>query len=359
MNNKGTHNTLSPQKNTMSLWERYLSLWVALAMILGVVLSQLTPAIPAFLGQFEYYNVSIPTAILIWLMIFPMMLKIDFGSIVNATKKPKGLILTTTINWLVKPFTMFAISALFFLVFYRPFLSPELAREYIAGAVLLGAAPCTAMVFVWSELTNGDPAYTLLQVSVNDIIVLFLYAPIVAFLLGIGNVAVPMGTLFLSIVVFIVIPLALGIIVRKYIVKQQGKDYFEKVFVNKFDKTTRFGLLLTLVIIFSFQGNQILSNPLHILLIAIPLIIQNLAIFILGYGGAKACKLPFSIAAPAAMVGTSNFFELAVAVSIALFGLNSGATLATVVGVLIEVPTMLLLVKFANNTQHWFEGYEY
>lgn len=351
--------TVSQKNSGMGLWERYLSLWVALAMIIGVLLSQVLPAIPEFLSQFEYYNVSIPTAILIWLMIFPMMLKIDFSSIVNATKKPKGLILTTTINWLIKPFTMFAISAFFFLVVFKPFLGPELAREYIAGAVLLGAAPCTAMVFVWSELTKGDPAYTLLQVSINDIIVLFLYAPIVAFLLGVGNVSVPMGTLFLSIFVFIVIPLALGIIVRKYVVKQKGDDYFEKDFVNKFDGTTRIGLLLTLTIIFSFQGNQILNNPFHILLIAIPLIIQNVAVFFLGYGGAKACKLPFSIAAPAAMVGTSNFFELAVAVSIALFGLNSGATLATVVGVLIEVPTMLLLVKFANRTQHWFDGYEY
>lgn len=351
--------TVSQKNSGMGLWERYLSLWVALAMITGVLLSQVLPAIPEFLSQFEYYNVSIPTAILIWLMIFPMMLKIDFSSIVNATKKTKGLILTTTINWLIKPFTMFAISAFFFLVVFKPFLGPELAREYIAGAVLLGAAPCTAMVFVWSELTKGDPAYTLLQVSINDIIILFLYAPIVAFLLGVGNVSVPMGTLFLSIFVFIVIPLALGIIVRKYVVKQKGTDYFEKDFIDKFDGTTRIGLLLTLIIIFSFQGNQILNNPLHILLIAIPLIIQNLVIFFLGYGGAKACKLPFSIAAPAAMVGTSNFFELAVAVSIALFGLNSGATLATVVGVLIEVPTMLLLVRFANKTQHWFDDYEY
>lgn len=351
--------TVSQKNSGMGLWERYLSLWVALAMITGVLLSQVLPAIPEFLSQFEYYNVSIPTAILIWLMIFPMMLKIDFSSIVNATKKTKGLILTTTINWLIKPFTMFAISAFFFLVVFKPFLGPELAREYIAGAVLLGAAPCTAMVFVWSELTKGDPAYTLLQVSINDIIVLFLYAPIVAFLLGVGNVSVPMGTLFLSIFVFIVIPLALGIIVRKYVVKQKGTDYFEKDFIDKFDGTTRIGLLLTLIIIFSFQGNQILNNPLHILLIAIPLIIQNLVIFFLGYGGAKACRLPFSIAAPAAMVGTSNFFELAVAVSIALFGLNSGATLATVVGVLIEVPTMLLLVRFANKTQHWFDDYEY
>lgn len=359
MNKSTGQETTVQEKKGMGLWERYLSLWVALAMIIGVLLSQFLPAIPSFLSQFEYYNVSIPTAILIWLMIFPMMLKIDFGSLVNATKKPKGLVLTTTINWLIKPFTMFAISAFFFLVVFKPFLSPDLAREYIAGAVLLGAAPCTAMVFVWSELTKGDPAYTLLQVSINDIIVLFLYAPIVALLLGVGNVSVPMGTLFLSIFVFIVIPLVLGIVVRKYVVNKKGKEYFESDFVNKFDGTTRIGLLLTLIIIFSFQGDKILSNPFHILLIAIPLIVQNIAIFFLGYGGAKACKLPFSIAAPAAMVGTSNFFELAVAVSISLFGLNSGATLATVVGVLVEVPVMLLLVKFSNKTKHWFDGYAY
>lgn len=359
MREKESQEKVSQKSSGIGLWERYLSLWVALSMIIGVLLGQLTPAVPKFLSQFEYYNVSIPTAILIWLMIFPMMLKIDFGSIVNATKKPKGLILTTTINWLIKPFSMYTISAFFFLVVFKPFLSPDLAREYIAGAILLGAAPCTAMVFVWSELTKGDPAYTLLQVSINDIIVLFLYAPIVALLLGIGNVSVPINTLLLSIFVFIVIPLALGIIVRKYVVKQKGSNYFEKDFVNKFDGTTRIGLLLTLIIIFSFQGERILSNPFHILLIAIPLIIQNVVIFFLGYGGAKACKLPFSIAAPAAMVGTSNFFELAVAVSISLFGLNSGATLATVVGVLVEVPIMLLLVRIANRTKHWFKGYEY
>lgn len=349
----------SSRNNGISLWERYLSVWVGISMILGVLLGQYLPVVPNFLSQFEYYNVSIPTAILIWLMIFPMMLKIDFSSIVNATKKPKGLILTTTINWLIKPFTMFAISAFFFLVVFEPFLSPDLAREYIAGAILLGAAPCTAMVFVWSTLTKGDPAYTLLQVSINDIIVLFLYAPIVALLLGIGNVTVPINTLLLSIIVFIVIPLALGILVRKYVVKQKGTTYFEKQFVNKFDGTTKIGLLVTLIIIFSFQGERILNNPFHILLIAIPLIIQNIAIFFVGYGGAKACKLPFSIAAPAAMVGTSNFFELAVAVAISLFGLNSGATLATVVGVLVEVPIMLLLVRFSNQTKHWFDGYDY
>ena len=349
----------SSRNNGISLWERYLSVWVGISMVLGVLLGQYLPVVPKFLSQFEYYNVSIPTAILIWLMIFPMMLKIDFSSIINATKKPKGLILTTIINWLIKPFTMFAISAFFFLVVFEPFLSPHLAREYIAGAILLGAAPCTAMVFVWSTLTKGDPAYTLLQVSINDIIVLFLYAPIVALLLGIGNVTVPINTLLLSIIVFIVIPLALGILVRKYVVKQKGTTFFEKKFVNKFDGTTKIGLLVTLIIIFSFQGERILNNPFHILLIAIPLIIQNIAIFFVGYGGAKACKLPFSIAAPAAMVGTSNFFELAVAVAISLFGLNSGATLATVVGVLVEVPIMLLLVRFSNQTKHWFDGYDY
>lgn len=359
MKKNAKQKTAEIEKKGMGLWERYLSLWVALAMIAGVLLGQFVPAVPDVLSRFEYYNVSIPTAILIWLMIFPMMMKIDFSSILHASKKPKGLFLTITINWLIKPFTMFAIATFFFLVVFRPFLGPELAREYIAGAVLLGAAPCTAMVFVWSHLTDGDPAYTLLQVSINDIIVLFLYAPIVALLLGIGNVSVPINTLLLSVFVFIVIPLILGIITRKIVVKQKGMDYFENIFIKKFDSVTIIGLILTLVIIFSFQGERILSNPFHILLIAVPLIIQNIAIFFLGYGGAKACKLPFSIAAPAAMVGTSNFFELAVAVSISIFGLNSGATLATVVGVLVEVPVMLLLVKVANKTKHWFDGYDY
>lgn len=352
-------NEKNTKKNDMGLWERYLTLWVALCMVAGVLIGKFLPAIPETLSQFEYYNVSVPTAILIWLMIFPMMLKIDFSSVLNATKKPKGLFLTTTINWLIKPFTMFLIASVFFLFVFRGFISEPLAREYIAGAVLLGAAPCTAMVFVWSHLTKGDAAYTLVQVSINDILILVLFAPIVAFLLGVGNIAVPMNTLLLSTLLFVVVPLLLGVLTRMYVVKKKSFEYFESTFIKKFDGVTIVGLLLTLIIIFSFQGERILSNPFHILLIAIPLIIQNLLIFFVSYGGAKACKLPYSIAAPAAMIGTSNFFELSVAVSISLFGLNSGATLVTVVGVLVEVPVMLLLVKIANRTQHWFDGYEY
>ncbi|WP_027108294.1 ACR3 family arsenite efflux transporter [Lacticigenium naphthae] len=346
-------------KSGMSLWERYLTVWVALGMLVGVGIGQFFPTVPDFLSRFEYYSVSVPTAILIWLMIFPMMLKIDFTSIVDATKKPKGLILTTTVNWLIKPFTMFFIASFFFLIVFKGLIETTLAREYIAGAVLLGAAPCTAMVFVWSHLTNGDPAYTLVQVSINDIIILFLFTPIVALLLGIGNVSVPMGTLILSTVLFIVVPLVLSFLVRKLIVQSKGMDYFENTFIKKFDKITIAGLLLTLVMIFSFQGERILANPLHILLIAVPLIIQTFFIFIISYTGAKACKLPYSIAAPAAMIGASNFFELSVAVSISVFGLNSGATLATVVGVLVEVPVMLTLVKIANKTKHWFKDYSY
>ena len=353
--NKEVENT----KSSMSLWERYLTVWVALCMFVGVLIGRFLPTVPETLSKFEYFNVSVPTAVLIWLMIFPMMLKIDFTSILNATKKPKGLFLTTTVNWLIKPFTMFAIASFFFLVVFNNFIGHELAREYIAGAVLLGAAPCTAMVFVWSHLTKGDAAYTLVQVSVNDILILVLFAPIVAFLLGIGNVDVPMDTLFFSTLLFVVVPLALGFITRNVVVKKKGIEYFEHIFLKKFDGVTIVGLLLTLIIIFSFQGERILNNPFHILLIAVPLIIQNLFIFFISYGGAKACRLPFSIAAPAAMIGTSNFFELSVAVSISLFGLDSGATLVTVVGVLVEVPVMLLLVKIANSTQHWFKGYEY
>lgn len=352
-------NEKNTEKNDMGLWERYLTLWVALCMVAGVLIGKFLPAIPETLSQFEYYNVSVPTAILIWLMIFPMMLKIDFSSVLNATKKPKGLFLTTTVNWLIKPFTMFFIASVFFLLVFRGFINEPLAREYIAGAVLLGAAPCTAMVFVWSHMTKGDAAYTLVQVSINDILILVLFAPIVAFLLGVGNIVVPMNTLLLSTLLFVVVPLLLGVLTRTYVVKKKGSEYFENTFIKKFDGVTIVGLLLTLIIIFSFQGERILSNPFHILLIAIPLILQNLLIFFVSYGGAKACKLPYSIAAPAAMIGTSNFFELSVAVSISLFGLNSGATLVTVVGVLVEVPVMLLLVKIANRTKHWFEGYEY
>ncbi|WP_080145877.1 ACR3 family arsenite efflux transporter [Marinilactibacillus piezotolerans] len=344
------------QSSVISIFERYLTVWVLLCMAAGILIGEFVPWIPELLSRFEYYQVSVPTAVLIWIMIFPMMLKIDFTSILNATKKPKGLFLTTTINWAVKPFTMFLIASFFFLIIFNGLIENELAREYIAGAVLLGAAPCTAMVFVWSKLTNGDPAYTLVQVSVNDIIILVLFAPIVALLLGVGNIVVPWNTLILSTVLFVVVPLALGIVVRKWVINQKGSRYFENVFIEKFDRVTMIGLLMTLVTIFSFQGERIVQNPFHILLISVPLIIQTILIFSITYFGAYACKLPYNIAAPSAMIGASNFFELSVALSISLFGLNSGATLATVVGVLVEVPVMLFLVKIANRTQSWFSS---
>ncbi|GIM27577.1 arsenical-resistance protein [Clostridium polyendosporum] len=339
----------------LGIFERYLTLWVAACIIVGILIGQVLPAIPSTLSKFEYYNVSIPVAILIWLMIYPMMLKIDFTSIVNATKKPKGLIVTCTTNWLIKPFTMYAIAAFFFFVVFKGFIAPDLAKEYVAGAVLLGAAPCTAMVFVWSYLTKGDSAYTLVQVAVNDLIILVAFAPIVAFLLGVGDVSIPMNTLILSTVLFVVIPLTLGYSTRTLVIKNKGIEYFENTFLKKFDNITIIGLLLTLVIIFSFQGDTILNNPLHILLIAIPLTLQTFLIFGVAYGWAKLWKLPHNIAAPAGMIGASNFFELSVAVAISLFGLQSGAALATVVGVLVEVPVMLTLVKIANKTKGWFE----
>ncbi|KPU45870.1 sodium bile acid symporter family protein [Oxobacter pfennigii] len=340
----------------IGFFERYLTLWVALCIVAGIAVGQFLPVIPQVLNKFEYYNVSIPVAILIWLMIYPMMLKIDFTSIVNATKKPKGLVVTCVTNWLIKPFTMYLIAAFFLKIVFRPFIEADLATEYLAGVVLLGAAPCTAMVFVWSHLTKGDPAYTLVQVAVNDLIILFAFTPIVAFLLGVSDVSVPYGTLILSTVLFVVIPLAAGYITRSNVIKNKGIEYFNNVFLKKFDNITIMGLLLTLVIIFSFQGEIILNNPLHIFLIAVPLTIQTFLIFSIAYGWAKLWKLNHGIAAPAGMIGASNFFELAVAVAIASFGLQSGAALATVVGVLTEVPIMLTLVKIANNTRHWFNN---
>ncbi|MCM8711957.1 ACR3 family arsenite efflux transporter [Clostridium sp. SYSU_GA19001] len=338
----------------LGVFERYLTIWVALCIVAGILIGQFIPVIPQTLNKFEYYNVSIPVAVLIWLMIYPMMLKIDFLSIVRATKKPKGLVVTCTTNWLIKPFTMYLIAAFFFNIVFKAFIPESLAKDYLAGAVLLGAAPCTAMVFVWSYLTKGDAAYTLVQVAVNDLIILIAFTPIVAFLLGVSDVPLSYGTLILSTILFVVIPLASGFITRNVVVKKRGLDYFNNVFLKKFDNITIIGLLLTLVIIFSFQGDIILNNPLHILLIAIPLIIQTFFIFFFAYGWARAWKLSHSIAAPAGMIGASNFFELAVAVAIALFGLKSGAALATVVGVLVEVPVMLTLVKIANSTRNWF-----
>lgn len=343
------------EKNSgMGLFEKYLTVWVILCMALGILIGKYAPAIPAFLNKFEYANVSIPIAILIWLMIYPMMMKVDFNSIKNVGKNPKGLFVTWIVNWLIKPFTMFLIASLFFYVIFKQLIPAGLAKDYLAGAVLLGAAPCTAMVFVWSYLTNGNPAYTVVQVATNDLIILIAFAPIVKFLLGVSQVAVPWNTLILSVVLFVVIPLAGGIITRMLVTKNKGKEYFENKFIPKFNNTTIIGLLLTLVIIFSFQGNVILENPLHIVLIAIPLILQTFLIFFVAYLACRLLKLPHNISAPAGMIGASNFFELAVAVAIAIFGTTSPVALATIVGVLVEVPVMLILVRIANKTQGLF-----
>ncbi len=340
----------------ISFFEKYLSIWVILCMGIGILIGVFLPQVPEVLSRFEYASVSIPVAILIWLMIYPMMLKVDFVSVKKVGENPKGLILTWITNWLIKPFTMFGFAMLFFFVIYKNLVSPELASEYLAGAVLLGAAPCTAMVFVWSHLTRGNPAYTLIQVATNDLIILVAFVPIVAFLLGIGDVKVPWDTLFLSVILFVVIPLFFGWLSRVLITKHKSKEYFEKTYIPKFGNVTIIGLLLTLIIIFSFQGQRIISNPVNIVLIAIPLIIQTFVIFFIAYIGAKLLKLPHDVAAPAGMIGASNFFELAVAVAISLFGLESGATLATVVGVLVEVPVMLTLVKIANSSKKWFKS---
>ncbi|WP_289755788.1 ACR3 family arsenite efflux transporter [Muribaculum intestinale] len=343
-------------KRGIGFFERYLSVWVALCIIVGIAVGQLLPIIPETLGKWEYANVSIPIAVLIWLMIYPMMLKVDFQSVKNVGKRPKGILITCITNWLIKPFTMFGIAWLFFFVIFKSLIPTSLADQYLAGAVLLGAAPCTAMVFVWSYLSKGDAAYTLVQVAVNDLIILVAYVPIVGFLLGIGGIAIPWATLILSVVLFVVIPLIAGIVTRIFVVRRYGIDYFNNVFVNKFNKWTIVGLLLTLIILFSFQGKTILANPLHIVLIAVPLILQTFLIFFIAYGWSKAWKLPHNVAAPAGMIGASNFFELAVAVAISLFGIQSGAALATVVGVLVEVPVMLTLVKIANNTRKYFKN---
>lgn len=339
----------------ISVFQKYLTVWVVLCMAAGVLIGKFLPQIPAFLNQFEYAKVSIPIAILIWLMIYPMMMKVDFQSIKNVGKNPKGLFVTWITNWLIKPFTMYGIAAFFFFVLFKGFITPDLATEYLAGAVLLGAAPCTAMVFVWSTLTKGNPAYTVVQVATNDLIILVAFVPIVKFLLGVSNVVVPWDTLILSVVLFVVIPLVGGVLTRSIVVKNKGLDYFENTFLKKFDNVTIIGLLLTLILIFAFQGEVIVNNPLHIVLIAIPLTIQTFLIFFIAYLAAKVLKLPHDVAAPAGMIGASNFFELAVAVAIALFGTTSPAALATTVGVLTEVPVMLMLVKIANSTRKWFK----
>ena len=342
------------EKLQIGCFDKYLTVWVVLCMIAGVLIGRFLPGVPAFLGRFEYAKVSIPIAVLIWVMIWPMMMKVDFASIKHVGRNPKGLYVTWVTNWLIKPFTMFGIAAFFFYVVFKNLIPPELAKNYLAGAVLLGAAPCTAMVFVWSHLTRGNPAYTVVQVATNDLIILIAFVPIVALLLGVGGIQVPWDTLFLSVGLFVVIPLAGGMVTRAHVIKTKGLDYFNRTFIPKFSNVTIGGLLLTLVLIFSFQGDVILNNPLHIVLIAVPLILQTYLIFFIAYlAGRKLC-LPHDVAAPGGTIGASNFFELSVAVAISLFGASSPVVLATIVGVLVEVPVMLHLVKIANRTAHWF-----
>ncbi|MBS5788208.1 MAG: ACR3 family arsenite efflux transporter [Clostridioides difficile] len=338
----------------IGFFQKYLTIWVLICMPIGILIGKFIPSIPLFLNKFEYAQVSVPIAILIWLMIYPMMMKVDFKSIKNVGKRPKGLFVTWVTNWLIKPFTMYAIASFFFYIVFKNIIPTELAKDYLAGAVLLGAAPCTAMVFVWSHLTNGDPAYTVVQVATNDLIILIAFAPIVAFLLGVSDITVPINTLLLSVVLFVVIPLVGGILTRILVVNSKGEDYFNDVFIKKFDNVTTIGLLLTLILIFSFQGDVIVNNPLHIVLIAVPLTIQTFLIFAIAYTACKILNLPYNVAAPAGMIGASNFFELSVAVAISLFGASSPVALATIVGVLTEVPVMLFLVKIANSTQNWF-----
>lgn len=338
----------------MGTFERYLSLWVAIAIAAGVFLGHLSPALFAGIAAVEIAHVNLIVAVLIWVMIYPMMVQIDFTAIKDIGKRPQGLILTLVINWLIKPFTMAALGWLFFKVLFADWVGPQTAQEYIAGMILLGVAPCTAMVFVWSQLTKGDPNYTLVQVSVNDVIMIFAFAPISAFLLGVSDIHVPWMTLLISVALYVVLPLAAGVVTRSWLNKSSADGQQVQNFLRKFKPWSIVGLLATVVLLFGFQAQTILSQPLAIILIAIPLLIQTYGIFVISFAAARAIKLPYEVAAPACMIGTSNFFELAVAVAISLFGLHSGAALATVVGVLVEVPVMLSLVAFCNRTQHWF-----
>ena len=337
----------------MGLFERYLSVWVGLCIIAGVLLGNLFPGAFAVVAGLEYAHVNLVVAILIWVMIYPMMVQVDFSAIKDVGKRPRGLVLTLVVNWLIKPFTMAALGWLFFRVLFADLVDPQSANEYIAGMILLGVAPCTAMVFVWSQLTRGDPNYTLVQVSVNDIIMVFAFAPIAAFLLGVSDIQVPWQTLLLSVVLYVVLPLVAGALTRRRM--EAGGDGLRlERFVSQLKPWSVIGLLGTVVLVFGFQAETIIGQPLTIVLIAIPVLIQTYGIFVIAYGAAKAIRLPHNVAAPACLIGTSNFFELAVAVAISLFGLHSGAALATVVGVLVEVPVMLSLVAIANRTRHWF-----
>ncbi|SEA92246.1 ACR3 family arsenite efflux transporter [Rubrimonas cliftonensis] len=334
-------------------FERWLSLWVALAIAAGLILGALAPGLFAALAAFEVASVNLAVAVLIWAMVYPMMVAVDFAAIAEVGRKPKGVVVTLVVNWLVKPFTMAALGVLFFEHVFAGFIPPEDAQAYLAGVILLGAAPCTAMVFVWSQLTRGDPAYTLVQVSVNDVIMVFAFAPIVALLLGLTDIVVPWETLLLSVLLYIVIPLIAGALTRGRLMRSGGPMAVE-AFGARLKPVTVAALLGTVVLLFGFQGGVILERPAVIAMIATPLVLQSYLIFALAYAAAWLWRLPFSIAAPCALIGTSNFFELAVAVAISLFGLGSGAALATVVGVLVEVPVMLSLVAFANRTKHWF-----
>jgi ACR3 family arsenite transporter len=342
----------------MGLFERYLSVWVGISIIVGVMLGSVIPDFFALVASLEYAHVNIVVAVLIWLMVYPMMIQIDFSSIKDVGKKPKGLALTLVINWLIKPFTMAALGWLFFKGFFADWIDPQSANEYIAGMILLGVAPCTAMVFVWSQMTKGDANYTLVQVSINDIIMIFAFAPLTALLLGVSDIQVPWDTLVISVLLYVLLPLVAGVLTRSWLDTKAGKLREHKNvddFVTQLKPLSILGLLATVTLLFGFQAQTILAEPQTIVLIAIPLIIQTYGIFAIAYFFAKRLKLPHNIAAPASMIGTSNFFELAVAVAISLFGLHSGAALATVVGVLVEVPVMLSLVYFVNKTRHWFD----
>ncbi|MBP8639347.1 MAG: ACR3 family arsenite efflux transporter [Oscillospiraceae bacterium] len=323
-------------------------------MAAGIVIGKFLPGIPIFLGKLQYAGQNIPIAVLIWIMIYPMMMKIDFQSIKNVRKHPLGLVISTGNSWLIKPFLMFGLAALFFYVIFKALIPAEMAQDYVTGAVLLGVAPCTAMVFVWSNLTKGDPAHTLVQVSINDLLIIVLFVPLTSLLLGINKVAIPWDTLIFSIILFVVIPLSAGALTRTLMIRKRGEEYFNKKFVIKFDGITTAGLLLTLVIIFTFQGGVIIEHPFYVLLIAVPLILQNAISASLAYMLCRWAKLPHNIAAPASLIAASDFFELAVAVAIALFGPDSPVVLVCTVGVLTEVPIMLMLVRFINNTKGWF-----
>lgn len=336
----------------IAFFEKYLTLWVALCIIGGVIIGLLVGDAIEVMSSWEVARVNIPVAILIWLMIYPMMLQVDFSSVKKVGQKPKGVILTLVVNWLIKPFTMAFFAWVFFSKLYGAFISPELAGEYIAGAIILGAAPCTAMVFVWSYLTDGDPNYTLVQVSVNDLIILVAFVPIVGLLLGITNITIPYDTLVASVVIFVVVPLVAGVITQRILIKSRGQEWFKNVFLHRLRPVSIIALLVTLLLLFAFQGQNIINNPLIILLAAVPLVIQTYFIFFVAWYGGKKLKLPHAVCSPAAMIGASNFFELAVAVAIALFGLHSPAALVTVVGVLVEVPVMLSLVWFANRNKY-------